>query len=122
MYLSIHPSVIHVSIYLSINHVSIYSSLIYLLLGCTFTTNSMRSYRQHLRLEHTNESIFCCHVCNKKYPLGSKLTEHLKKIHGFSLPPGHSRFRYVSFQRCTDNCMDIIMQLVLMLLADHALF
>ena len=65
--------------------------------GCNYITSSVRSYRQHVRLEHSDGSVvFCCHVCDEQFSEGHKLTAHLKKVHGFSLPPGHSRFRYVN--------------------------
>ena len=63
--------------------------------GCSYSTNTLRNYRQHLKAEHSNMALsYCCHVCEEQFPQGTKLTSHLKSIHGFSLPPGHSRFRY----------------------------
>lgn len=64
--------------------------------GCGYSASTMRNYRQHVKTEHNNGApllSYCCHICDEKFPQGTKLTSHLKSIHGFSLPPGHSRFR-----------------------------
>ena len=38
-------------------------------------------------------SRYECHVCEKKFSRGAKLTAHLKKKHNFKWPSGHRRFR-----------------------------
>ena len=64
--------------------------------NCTFLAKSEALLKGHRKAVHDNmegEKLFCCHVCNTRYPQGRHLTAHLKKIHGFELPPGHCRFR-----------------------------
>ena len=62
--------------------------------GCNYSGTTMRNYRYHVKTEHSNKTVtYCCHICDETFPQGTKLTSHLKTIHGFSLPPGHSRFR-----------------------------
>ena len=62
--------------------------------GCHYLGKSMKGLQRHIRMEHSgNECLFCCHVCEERFAQGVHLTTHLKKFHGFSLPPGHSRFR-----------------------------
>lgn len=38
--------------------------------------------------------MYMCHVCKKTYSQGSTLSKHLKSVHNFQWPSGHSRFRY----------------------------
>ena len=64
--------------------------------GCSFLAKSERLLRIHEHSIHQNvgnAKLFCCHVCSSRFLLGRQLTSHLKKIHGFELPPGHCRFR-----------------------------
>lgn len=62
--------------------------------GCDYSTTTMRNYKRHLQCEHGDGTMtYCCHICDERFSQGKKLTSHLKSIHGFSLPPGHSRFR-----------------------------
>ena len=63
--------------------------------ACTFTASHSRALDRHIQSVHTSSyELYCCHVCNKRFALGKKLTKHLKNDHGFQLPPGHCRFRY----------------------------
>lgn len=39
-------------------------------------------------------TMYMCHVCKKTYSQGSTLSKHLKSVHNFQWPSGHSRFRY----------------------------
>lgn len=59
---------------------------------CDHVAKNMHAWRQHMRVFHSGNQ-YCCHVCDDRFPHGGSLSDHLKKIHGFSLPPGHSRFR-----------------------------
>ena len=64
--------------------------------NCFYIATTARNFNHHMRSVHGGELLlYCCHVCNERFSLGRKLTKHLKDQHGFELPPGHSRFRYV---------------------------
>ena len=63
--------------------------------GCYFVAKTTRGLSQHMRIEHQDE-VFSCHICEESFKQGADLTRHLKESHGFSLPPGHSRFRYAT--------------------------
>ena len=64
--------------------------------GCNYSGKSLKGLQRHVRIEHNEYICYCCHICDLKYKQGFHLTNHLKKIHGFTLPPGHSRFRYTN--------------------------
>lgn len=65
--------------------------------GCEYLARSKKTMQMHLRRIHQpNLRLYSCHVCSERYNMGKKLTAHLKLNHGFSLPPGHCRFRYVA--------------------------
>ena len=47
-----------------------------------------------LQVHEKEGPSYCCHLCERKFNRGYYLTKHLKKIHSYSWPSGHSRFRY----------------------------
>ena len=50
----------------------------------------------HLQyLSSAKPPSYRCHVCQCRFPLGKLLSLHLIAAHGFSLPKGYSRFRYL---------------------------
>ena len=64
-------------------------------INCNFTCRAKITIKQHLLTVHQgNSPTYACHVCEEKYFKGSDLTKHLVKEHSFSIPSGHSRFRY----------------------------
>ena len=65
--------------------------------SCSYTCKTEKLLLQHMKNNHSGSTgeIYCCHVCDgARFSLGLELTKHLKTVHGFRLPPGHSRFRY----------------------------
>jgi uncharacterized C2H2 Zn-finger protein len=62
--------------------------------GCHYQGKSLKALKHHQKIEHSKYNEYCCHICDLSFKEGHKLTVHLKKSHGFTLPPGHSRFRY----------------------------
>ena len=63
--------------------------------GCTFSCRAQSTMKSHFMKKHRNtEPNYVCHLCDKRYNRGAYLTKHLIKIHNFSWPSGHSRFRY----------------------------
>lgn len=63
--------------------------------GCKYAAKTLKSWQNHIKKAHMPEQKqYCCHVCGQCFSEGLQLSTHLKAIHGFSLPPGHSRFRY----------------------------
>lgn len=65
--------------------------------GCKYVGKTLKSWQRHVKTAHMPESkLYCCHMCGICFSEGLKLSTHLKEVHGFSLPPGHSRFRYVT--------------------------
>jgi uncharacterized C2H2 Zn-finger protein len=65
--------------------------------GCKYAGKTLKALQHHLKKVHMpQQSQYCCHICGQCFPEGLQLSTHLKAIHGFSLPPGHSRFRYVT--------------------------
>lgn len=65
--------------------------------GCRYTAKTVKSWEHHMKTAHMpDQMLYCCHVCNLRYSSGQKLTSHLKETHGFELPPGHCRFRYIA--------------------------
>ena len=65
--------------------------------GCKYSTKTLKSWQQHMKKAHMPEQKqYCCHVCGLCFAEGLQLSTHLKKVHGFRIPPGHSRFRYVN--------------------------
>ncbi|XP_019849142.1 PREDICTED: histone H4 transcription factor-like [Amphimedon queenslandica] len=66
--------------------------------SCHYTCKSEKLLLQHMKNNHSESTgeLYCCHVCDgARFSVGLELTNHLKTVHGFRLPPGHSRFRYV---------------------------
>ena len=64
--------------------------------GCDFSCRAKITLKQHLQSVHSdNEPMYACHVCEERYYKGSDLTKHLVKAHSFTMPSGHSRFRYI---------------------------
>ena len=65
---------------------------------CDYKASSTRALDRHVQSLHASDSmLYCCHVCNERFTVGKKLTQHLKTSHGFQLPPGHCRFRWVLY-------------------------
>ena len=63
--------------------------------GCDFSCRAKITLKQHQQTVHSdNEPKYTCHVCEERYFKGSDLTKHLVKAHSFTMPSGHSRFRY----------------------------
>ena len=63
--------------------------------GCDFSCRAKITLKQHLQTVHSdNEPKYSCHVCEERFFKGSDLTKHLVKGHSFTMPSGHSRFRY----------------------------
>ena len=63
---------------------------------CDFVSKSEKIFKLHMKTEHSGDkkNQYCCHVCDgERFSKGLELTKHLKTVHGFGLPPGHSRFR-----------------------------
>ncbi|GAB0092778.1 histone H4 transcription factor [Sergentomyia squamirostris] len=63
---------------------------------CNFTSISMKSLKRHETLKHVGPQpkIYLCDCCGRKFQRGDVISKHLKKIHGYKLPPGSSRFIY----------------------------
>lgn len=62
---------------------------------CKYVSRTLEPYKRHYATEHLHEPpTYACHECNKKYRRGNLLSRHLIAQHGYSLPPGHSRFLY----------------------------
>jgi hypothetical protein len=63
---------------------------------CNYTSRTLMALKRHDAKTHLNEpEIYQCHCCSKEFRRGYLLTNHLKKVHQFSLAPGHSRFIYI---------------------------
>ena len=63
--------------------------------GCSFKCRAQSTMKLHFMKKHRNtEPNYVCHLCDKRYNRGAHLTKHLIKVHNFSWPSGHSRFRY----------------------------
>ncbi|XP_064611098.1 histone H4 transcription factor-like isoform X2 [Liolophura sinensis] len=64
--------------------------------ACKFQTRSYQSLSHHFTKEHQGlePARYACHVCNSVFTRGHHLTLHLKRLHKFKWPSGHSRFRY----------------------------
>ncbi|CAD7087641.1 unnamed protein product [Hermetia illucens] len=63
--------------------------------GCDFSCKALFLLKRHDAEVHGNSpAIYACHCCEKMYKTGKTLSKHLIRVHGFQLPPGHSRFWY----------------------------
>lgn len=63
--------------------------------GCKYMGKTLKAWQSHMKKMHMpDRKDYCCHICGECFLGGMKLSTHLKTIHGFQLPPGHSRFRY----------------------------
>ena len=63
--------------------------------GCKYAGKTPKAWQSHMKKYHIPEQKqYSCHICCQCFVNGLQLSTHLKQIHGFSLPPGHSRFRY----------------------------
>lgn len=64
--------------------------------GCSFHARYFWEMNLHNRNVHQGPELgkYLCHICSKKYLRGSRLTNHLKSVHRFKWPSGHTRFRY----------------------------
>ena len=64
--------------------------------GCQYMSKTAKGWQKHMKTAHsTDDMLYCCHVCEERFTAGTQLSSHLKSIHGFTLPPGHCRFRSV---------------------------
>ena len=64
--------------------------------GCKYIGKTLKAWQSHMKKIHMpDRKDYCCHICGECFLGGMKLSVHLKTIHGFQLPPGHSRFRYI---------------------------
>ena len=64
--------------------------------GCKYAGKTLKAWQSHVKKVHMPEQKqYCCHVCGVCFVEGMNLSSHLKESHGYSLPPGHSRFRYI---------------------------
>ncbi|XP_055695741.1 histone H4 transcription factor [Lutzomyia longipalpis] len=63
---------------------------------CNFTSCSPKSLKRHESLKHMgpHAKIYLCDCCGRKYLRGDSISMHLKKAHGYKVPPGSSRFFY----------------------------
>merc|ERR1719481_278283 len=62
---------------------------------CTFSCRAQSTMKMHFLKKHSgSEPSYVCHLCDKRCSRGAYLTRHLIKVHNFSWPSGHSRFRY----------------------------
>ena len=62
--------------------------------GCKYAGKTLKAWQNHMKKVHMPEQRqYCCHICGQCFAEGLQLSTHLKTVHGFSLPPGHSRFR-----------------------------
>ena len=62
--------------------------------GCKYVTKTLKSLQTHVKKVHMPEQKqYSCHICSACFFEGLQLSTHLKEVHEFSLPPGHSRFR-----------------------------
>ena len=70
--------------------------------GCEYSGKTLKAWQGHMKKHHMPEQKqYCCHICSQCFLEGLQLSTHLKAVHGFSLPPGHSRFRYIHSFQCT---------------------
>nr|XP_002121903.3 histone H4 transcription factor [Ciona intestinalis] len=70
---------------------------------CDYVVRSLQNLRYHYRTKHTDGKSKCyaCHLCDNRQNTGFNLTNHLRSVHNFHWPPGHSRFKY---KECDDGC------------------
>ncbi|RNA22493.1 histone H4 transcription factor [Brachionus plicatilis] len=69
---------------------------------CVYRSKDLDRIRKHMLKHHLNNidleknfgTMYMCHVCKKTYSQGSTLSKHLKSVHNFQWPSGHSRFQY----------------------------
>uniref|UniRef100_H2Z6I8 C2H2-type domain-containing protein n=2 Tax=Ciona savignyi TaxID=51511 RepID=H2Z6I8_CIOSA len=68
--------------------------------GCDYAVRSLQNLRYHFRTKHMEGKAKCyaCHLCEKKQTTGFHLTNHLRAVHNFQWPPGHSRFKYKEWE------------------------
>jgi hypothetical protein len=63
-----------------------------------FKTKNLSLMKKHMMKYHLNQAkltyLYKCHECEKTYSCGSTLSTHLKNVHNYKWPSGHSRFRY----------------------------
>ena len=62
---------------------------------CNYSSKTLSALKSHDAREHLGQvPTYQCHCCGKTYMRGYLMSKHLKRIHAFKLPPGHSRFIY----------------------------
>lgn len=63
-------------------------------LECEYTCRSISCLRKHDEQEHGERKIYKCHICDKTFNYGKRLSKHLISQHEYQYPPGHLRFTY----------------------------
>lgn len=62
---------------------------------CKYKCRFLSSLRKHDEQEHGQmPKIYKCHICDKTFNYGKRLSKHLISQHEYQYPPGHLRFTY----------------------------
>lgn len=63
--------------------------------NCEYTCRVITALKKHDELEHGQiPKIYKCHICDKTFNYGKRLSKHLMSQHEYQYPPGHLRFTY----------------------------
>lgn len=62
--------------------------------ACDFTCKSMQTFKRHEANHNGDTKLFKCHVCEKTFHFGARLSRHLITMHEFQYPSGFQRFHY----------------------------
>lgn len=95
--------------------------------GCDYTCRVISSLRKHDEQEHGQiPKIYKCHICDKRFNYGKRLSKHLITVHEFQYPPGHQRFTYkqdedgfFKFQQIRLESLEVTEQIILQQDHDH---
>ncbi|XP_063709515.1 histone H4 transcription factor [Culicoides brevitarsis] len=65
--------------------------------GCKYKCRYLASLQKHEEQQHgeMTSKIYKCHICDKTFNYGKRLSRHLIAAHNYQYPPGHLRFRFV---------------------------
>ena len=74
--LTAHMKLFHIEQYCSENKSSIFQCT-----QCNFKTLALKYLRQHITRFHTEEKMFSCEMCGRKYSNKDSLRVHVKKVH-----------------------------------------